>query len=1507
MYGDKENPGVIPLAIQDLFKCISRQGDRQFILKVSFMEIYNEKIIDLLSDDQQDQPIKIKEDIRKGVFVSGLKEVLVISPEQIFSLIESGNYRRHVSHTRMNVQSSRSHTILRFEIESIRANDRNSPIRWSALNLVDLAGSEKQKDSKCEGQRLKEGGYINKSLHTLGKVIAKLSSDQSNRGHIPFRESKLTRILEPSLGSSSRTSVICTVTPASIHIDETIATLKFGSRAKRISNKAAVNELIQENMSKSQLERELQSALNEKNQYLAETFSLRSFNELVESEIEEHLKTIESLKVNNINLEEKNQNFIQQITSLEEENKNIYEEKLFIEQENEKILTNIKEKEGKLSHFSETISIQCTRIQELEQTLLEQNQENDSLKQQIIDFQNNQLQQDKIIESQKQSLIQANSRIEQKDYENIQSKSKIDDLMNQIEDLLQQQHQNKEIADRDLLQLSENLNKQTHILDQLKEENDSLKKLLSTETEKLNNYEIQFQSELNEKATLILQINNLENSLKHLQECNLALQVEKENIDKELSQEKEQFLSLNEFIQNIPEHINSTIEHVNFMYNTNLSQINKIEDKISILLKQFSRIYTNYMQQKSILSALQNQLSISEETYSQQIQVFNEEKLHLNQKLDTLAIEHKQEINRIFEENDIKISQLNNSHNNILKELESNYQNNIKAIEMNYTTVIQDLEDKHKAEQNEILQTQIITKNNYNKHTQDLLNEIQQYKTNITKLEENLKLQLEKTNYLTQELENSNSLIKKLEEETILLENINSVHLCELEMEHDLEITHINGIIEKNEAQFKSILNNKKTKILDLKAKSKDLQNEKIALLQKIDLLEQNLNHNMNQREIETQEMSNKIDALIAAADDAMAKKENAFEDAQQQLIFKYENSINLLKESNEKVVKELKEKLDQSGMTLNAKREQFFQEIMNLKYERDEQMSISERRHNEVIDEINLLHSKEIESLKQQIFNRDQNISPLLQRNFEKISLESDSLNGSFTIQLGELDRHTEELQDKIQFLKQKHLRKIEQIQVQHNEQIQSLQEKYQYLLQQQLETSENTLTEIKSGTLQKIESLKDEVESLKIVNSTLSEEKETLLTLNSSLREELQHLKVVQENSRRMSTSNSYFNETPNIFNDQAPERLSLTLNDTQPEIQIRELQKKLKLKSNNLSQLEHMYKSLKDSEKQFEHTIESMKKENTKANQKIIKLESMIESFNAIVKEKDDQINQLSLSLQRIEESRLNAHKKIQELESSLDKQSLEHQDRKSENMKFKDVIESLKDEIEGIREHAINQERALQREIRELKSHNRSIEEESIKISTQLKDAESTIIQLKSEFDQSKENCISLMKKLEEAADDHENELSFYTNRNQLLTAENESLKRSVRRLQNAQLIASFQSTIDTQSSRKRKRVFEDDDNLLQNITNNSNNNKNEPLSTRDTFVIPKMKHVNPNSENEEPQSFLKNVQPTSILKKNEQIATNLNTDLKASEKSNEFEKPALRVEKDRIRQPFGILK
>ncbi|KAJ0987711.1 hypothetical protein J5N97_006067 [Dioscorea zingiberensis] len=240
--------GVIPRAVKQIFDMLEMQNT-DYSMKVTFLELYNEDLTDLLapedvkcSDDKSKKPIALMEDGKGGVFVRGLEEEIVCSANEIYKILDRGSSKRRTAETLLNKQSSRSHSIFSITIHMKECTPEGEElIKCGKLNLVDLAGSENVMRSGAREGRAREAGEINKSLLTLGRVINALVE---HSGHIPYRESKLTRLLRDSLGGKTRTCIIATISPAINCLEESLSTLEYAHRAKSIKNKPEVNQKL---------------------------------------------------------------------------------------------------------------------------------------------------------------------------------------------------------------------------------------------------------------------------------------------------------------------------------------------------------------------------------------------------------------------------------------------------------------------------------------------------------------------------------------------------------------------------------------------------------------------------------------------------------------------------------------------------------------------------------------------------------------------------------------------------------------------------------------------------------------------------------------------------------------------------------------------------------------------------------------------------------------------------------------------------------------------------------------------------------------------------------------------------------------------------------------------------------------------------------------------------------------------------------------------------------------
>lgn len=269
MEGNPEIPasrGIIPSSFQHVFDKIGIEGsqNKRYLVRASFLEIYNENLRDLLSTEVS-KKLELREDPNGSVYVKNLSVQVVRCFDDVMNLLKIGKKRRQTASTEMNATSSRSHSIFTIIVETSEATLNGKPrIKMGKLNLVDLAGSERQCKTGATGQRLKEATKINFSLSALGNVISSLIDNKVK--HIPYRDSKLTRLLQDSLGGNTKTVMIANCGPADYNFDETLSTLRYANRAKNIRNTPKINEDTKDTMLK-----QYQTEIEELKQKLATT------------------------------------------------------------------------------------------------------------------------------------------------------------------------------------------------------------------------------------------------------------------------------------------------------------------------------------------------------------------------------------------------------------------------------------------------------------------------------------------------------------------------------------------------------------------------------------------------------------------------------------------------------------------------------------------------------------------------------------------------------------------------------------------------------------------------------------------------------------------------------------------------------------------------------------------------------------------------------------------------------------------------------------------------------------------------------------------------------------------------------------------------------------------------------------------------------------------------------------------------------------------------------------
>jgi centromeric protein E len=267
--GDKYGagaPGLMHLAADHIFSVIEARSDTDFLLRVSYLEVYNEQLRDLLAEDGTGE-VHIREHPETGVYVEGAQETVVTQPHDMAEALVQGEKRRAVGSTAMNERSSRSHTVFRIVVESRpRECAEDHGVLVGAISLVDLAGSESVRLTGATGVRQKEGGKINQSLLTLSRVVQQLG-EKGKENFVNFRDSRLTRLLQPTLSGKAQLAMVCCVAPSCNYVEETRSTLQFGSRAARVTLKPVVHEILDDASQLRRVKRQLAELLAKQEQH----------------------------------------------------------------------------------------------------------------------------------------------------------------------------------------------------------------------------------------------------------------------------------------------------------------------------------------------------------------------------------------------------------------------------------------------------------------------------------------------------------------------------------------------------------------------------------------------------------------------------------------------------------------------------------------------------------------------------------------------------------------------------------------------------------------------------------------------------------------------------------------------------------------------------------------------------------------------------------------------------------------------------------------------------------------------------------------------------------------------------------------------------------------------------------------------------------------------------------------------------------------------------------------
>ena len=510
-----EGIGLVPRILYYLFQNSPNEENRnKFTYKISYMEIYNERLLDLLNPNNKE---KVKpSDINGKVDLKNLSKLIVNTPEEAIKFIIDGNLSRHYGSTLMNNESSRSHAIISIYIENNIIQENK--IKKSVFHIIDLAGSERQKNSGAEGTRVREAGNINNSLMNLSKVIREIIN---NDKQISYRDSKLTHVLRDSLGGNAKISIIATISQLEHNLEETICTLNFAQEAKKIKNNAIINVELINNNDKIKKDKflDLQNKYNSKcQQYDKLIENLEKQNE----DINKMKKDVSDKEVELKGVKEENIELKNKINNMKNEIKNLKDEKKLTEMELDKVSKELYKFNDLQNNYNEILK----KYDELQK--IYKNQEN-------------------IINEKDENLDKQNENINKI----------VKDISNKEEEL-------KKIKD-EIKELNNEKKKVTQENNDLKNKINKLEEEINNQKLEINNKEENLKSEWNKK------MKNMNTKIETLEKENEQLKEKYNTSQKSISKHLDTISSLNNHKISLENKISSLVKHFSNLLNNNIA------------------------------------------------------------------------------------------------------------------------------------------------------------------------------------------------------------------------------------------------------------------------------------------------------------------------------------------------------------------------------------------------------------------------------------------------------------------------------------------------------------------------------------------------------------------------------------------------------------------------------------------------------------------------------------------------------------------------------------------------------------------------------------------------------------------------------------------------------------------------------------------------------------------------------------------------------------------------
>ncbi|CAD8069314.1 unnamed protein product [Paramecium sonneborni] len=1338
MMGTQKQPGLLPRVIDFLFNCIleDQSENVEYLVKCSYLEIYNEHIIDLLNPQLGN--LQLREDLKKGVYVEQLSEEVCTNVAESLEVLQRGSLNRHISSTQMNIESSRSHSVFTIQLESRRQSSQTQVInhRFSRFHFVDLAGSERQKQSQVQGERLREGCNINKSLHILGNVINSLVED--NQSFVHYRDSKLTFLLKDSLGGNSRTHLIANIQQSQQFYQETLSTLMFSKRVKQVKNKARINEDESGNLESlkneiKRLKQELAKSVTQQQKWESpKKFEQKQQQSFINEQFLQSLE-LESLMINDqkyIKLEEILKCYLEQSTESETA--------LFLEIE--KYLNGIKQlKEGfQLGQQLEqqlkfVIKLQNEQIQKLKL-----NQSPDDIQQQI--------------QQQLAYALQCQGLVMKTFYENLTLKEQqgatqtvskvqvqVDTNLNLLKEIVETVQNSLNERRQFQQQLDLQFNSQYVTLEKFKEletQSEYKEKLLSEQTQKL----VLMEDQIKEIEKQIFQ---------KLQENGITFNENDEVVDVR----DKQILDLKNRISDLNQELKNQNQELEELLNNSEQIIQQLKIENQQIQTEKQEIQNNYEQSQTNITAFQDnskQFIFGLEQQIIQLEDKNQQQSNDYQQLNQLNLEFKKQI--INEQNtNSQLAQKLSENEEKLCEIKtiildndiaiSEFKSQISSYERQVLQLNNELNEKENKIQQQQKSIQILELENINlkKECTQQQNELkvvqEQLQLSVSKLEnseQELFTQLQQLQRDNQILQNENSLLQKvkqeiLKEKDILIQDFN-------QKTEELQNTQLQlyQIQQNYQEEMKKFQQNQQIQNFDLeknyqdqmKQQKKDfellisqLNSKKDCDLGKLNQEILSLNCLIKEQEQQYSQMKSQLESQISLLNQKLQNESQ--KSSQLEIMFETQKC------EFEEIQKEQMSSVDLLQKQLESK-QAVIQETSD-HYNQVHELYISLQARMEQKDQVNSEMKRDVLQQKSKIESQSKEIQQLQQK---IISIENDNQQSRNTLEIqqqGKLQDMTQKLQIKIKTIEQLTNEKTAL-----NEKVKDIESESNKFklticqLEQQLNESQN-----KSNLLQ------SQIQGL---SNTINDKEQSIEFLQQELNKQNQILdkssQIWKKETDQMETDNNILKIQ---INDKQKEihklesKISVNLNDLQlKEQQIEQLKLQLNYLNTNLQQqLELTSKDnqlLKKEIQQLNQHIDSQHEEidqmRVELDQKQAQVDENKSAVKKLTKQMELEIKQYSLHLKKNEDQ----HKKeVQELVDQLDihQKQLQQKDQ---------MIEQLSKQVNGLQcafETKEDLNLQTQKDIQHLKDKLKSDQNKFTKIIQGLENAN---IQLKNQLEE-----------------------------------------------------------------------------------------------------------------------------------------------------------------------------